>query len=65
MPETILANRKPFRENAERRGPLPENSRGIRKFPFYFPAGSAILWVSSEDGSLRGVTGLFYPHILL
>ena len=40
MPETILANRKPFRENAEGRGPLPENSRGNPQVsPFIFPPG--------------------------
>ena len=40
MPETILANRKPFRENAEGREPLPENSRGNPQVsPFIFLPG--------------------------
>ena len=40
VPETILRNRKRFRENAEGRGELPDDTRGNPQLsPFIFPPG--------------------------
>ena len=65
MPETILANRKPFRENAEGRGRFRKIPGESASFPFIFPPGLLYYGCRRKTAPLRGVTGLFYPHILL